>query len=292
MNIIENMSNYLDSLSNKQKAIAKYLMRNKDKIAFMSLKELSGELNISEVTILNFCKSIDVESFTELKKEFQELIKEELKVPAKMKSSLEELDSLEEAIKNTIHIQKQNYEKMISDNIEILQKACKYIENAKTVYICGLGVSNQICEYLRPRLKILNIDARTLEIDNIVMLGNDLARATKDDLFILISFPTYSPPVVNLARYLAMHHLNFIALTDSERSPVAQGANLVLKSENRSLVFYNFISATISLVELLLVILSFNIKDKILSDAEKMEKVQDFFAEAQSKKSQKKKRNK
>lgn len=276
MKILKNISMTMDQLSNKQKVIARYLMQNKDKIGFMTLRELSEEINVTEVTILNFCKCIGIDSFTEMKKEFQELVKKELHVPTKIESSLQALDNLNDAFSNTVQIQKLNFERIIQQNsIETLQTVGKNIEKARTVYICGLGISKIVADYLNSRLKLINIDSRILDVGDMVSASAELARATNEDCFFLISFPSYSPLVINLSRYLTEKNLNFIVLTDNEKSPLAKNAKIVLKSYNESLVFYNFISATISLVELLLVVLSFNMKDRIMENLAALEEVQD-----------------
>ncbi|AOT69657.1 MurR/RpiR family transcriptional regulator [Geosporobacter ferrireducens] len=275
----------LAGLSNKQKKIARYLIRNKNKIAFMSLKELSNELEVSEVTILNFCKAINMESFTDLKKEFQILIKEELKVPAKMKSSLEELKSLEDAVGSTLQIQKNNFEYIIENNtIDSLHTASQLIADASTVYLCGLNISKLICDFLYPRLKRLGIHVRILTLDDVEMLSNELIHATEKDLFLLISFPIYSDSIVKLSQYLAMQQLRFIAITNNDQSPIAREAKVVLKSENHSLVFYNFISAAITLAELLLVVLSYEMKDRIILDIKAIETLHHFFRDEKEKK--------
>ncbi|WIF93957.1 MurR/RpiR family transcriptional regulator [Caminicella sporogenes] len=278
MSVLKVIRNNLPNLSNKQKNIAKYLIKNKNKIPFMSLKELSSELNVSEVTILNFCKAIKIDSFIDLKKSFEHLIKEELKVPAKMKSSLDELESIEDAINNTFQIQKMNLNKIIENNsIESIEKATNLILNANTVFICGLGVSKLICDFLHTRFKILNINTKILDIDDSAIFIYDLIRASKDDLFILISFPLYSEKIIKLAEYLSIHNLNFISITNSEKSPIASNAQIVLKSENNSLVFYNFISAAILLSEILLIVLSYKMKDKITFNINTIENLHDFF---------------
>ncbi len=278
MKIIKIIRDSFPTLSNKQKMIATYLLRNRNRIAFLSLKELSSELGVTEVTILNFCKAINIESFTDLKKCFEDLIKEELKVPAKMKSSLEEIESLDDAVKNVIQFHKINLNKIAENNsMDKLDKSSKLIQNARTVYLCGLGISKLICDFLVPRFKKLNIDTKILNLEDLDVFSSDLARACDEDLFILISFPIYSQKLLQLQNYLSMKSFKFIAITDSTESPISENAEIVLLAENYSLVFYNFISAAIMLVELLLIVLSYNMKDKIIVDIKEVEKVHKFF---------------
>ena len=51
MDIITVIEREYSKLSNKQKTIADYLLQNRNKIAFLSLKELSVSAKASEVTI-------------------------------------------------------------------------------------------------------------------------------------------------------------------------------------------------------------------------------------------------
>ncbi|QZY55907.1 MurR/RpiR family transcriptional regulator [Crassaminicella profunda] len=275
LNIIKRITNKTHQLSNKQKVIANYLIQNKDKVGFMILKEMSEHIGVSEVTILNFCKSIGLDSFTEMKKQFQELIKKELHVPNKMKSSLEEFDNVHDIFNSTIQIQKLNLEKMIYNNtIDTLQAVCQSIEKARTVYICGSGVSKIIADYLNHRLRLINIDSRVLEISDMALVSRELTGATEEDYFILISFPIYSHLVINLSRYLTEKSYPYVALTDHSESPIAIHAKNVLTCNYDSLVFYNFISAAICLVELMLVILCFNMKDRMMINLKALEEVQ------------------
>lgn len=290
MSIMDQIQSHTASLSTKQKNIAKYLIKNRNKIAFMSMKELSHELEVTEVTLLNFCKAIGLESFVELKKAFQESMTDELKIPAKMKSSLEEIMSVEEAVENTIQIQRQNMERLSQHNsVSLLDEASALIHGAKTIYICGLGVSEMACDFLQSALLTLNLDARRINLENGTQVSGILMNASSEDLFILMSFPNYSEKTIKLAQYLEMHQLPFLSVTNSDTSPIAKGAKVVLKTDNFSLVFYNFISSTLALLEILLVVLSYRMKDVILPKIKDLDELNDFFSthENQPKKAKK-----
>lgn len=275
LTVVDNISRNMDRLSNKQKNIAEYLIRNSGKIGFMSLKEISEEIGVSEVTILNFCKTIDIESFTELKRLFQELVKQELHIPTEIKYSLLELESIDDAYNNTIQIQKFNYEKIIRENnMDMFADISKEITEAERVYICGMGMSKVIAEYLDRRLKLIYIDSKIIDMGDILPSCIDIQRATTKDAFILISFPEYSPNVIGLSKYLSQNNISFISITDGDNSPLAQNSTHILKCPSDSLVFHNFISSTICLIEILLVILSFNMKNKLVSHFDNLEKLQ------------------
>ena len=280
MTIIGKILNNMDKLSNKQKKIAGYLIRNSEVIGFMSLKELSKEINVSEVTILNFCKSIGIDSFTELKKLFQELTKEKLVVPTKMKSSLSEIESLDDAYNNTINLLKFNQKRTIEDNdINVLKEISHILSKSRRVYICGQGMSRVIAECLKSRLKLINIDSRIIELGDGILSSIELLQADKKDSFILISFPEYAPKVVNLAKYLEYNNYSLICITDSEKSPLAKYSKYALKCYSDSLGVPNFISSAIWIIEVLIVMICFMLKEDLISHLDNLEKLSSSLME-------------
>lgn len=265
LNIIDTISDNMNQLTNKQKIISEYLIENSDKIGFMSLKEISEEINVSEVTILNFCKSIGVDSFTALKKFFQEIVLNQHDVHTKIKVSLQEINNSYDAYNNTIKLQKFNYENVIkNNNIDVINEISQVISRSRKIYICGQGMSEVVAEYLNSRLKLINFDSKIVEIGDVISSSIELSKATKEDCFILITFPKYSGNVIGLSKYLNKNNYTFLSITDDDNSPIAENAEHVLKSNSDSLVFLNFISQTICLIEILLVMISFNVKDNLM----------------------------
>lgn len=280
MNILDRIESNFDHLSRKQQQIAQYLVENRNKAGFMSLKEMSAKIKVSEVTILNFCKSIGVDSFVQLKKDFQNVIKEELHVPNEIRDSLEELKSLEEAYENSINMHRENTEQIIKVNfLKNVEESAEIIRKARRIFICGQGISKIISEYLHVRLRLLDIDARILEIGDIINTSVELGGIAKDDCFILISFPVYSQNLVGLSRFLQKRDLSFVAMTDTKKSPIAEHASSVLLCNSKALVFQNSISAPMFLSEILLDTLSFKMKEQLMVSLDKLEETREALAE-------------
>lgn len=244
----------------------------------MSMKELSVELSVTEVTILNFCRAIGVDSYVELKKAFQESMTDALKIPAKMKASLEDITCVQDAVENTVQIHKSNISSLLQNNtVAELDHAAALIQEAQAIYICGQGISDLACRFLQSCLTTLNLDARLMDFENGTLLNGILRNATKKDLFILISFPNYSEKTIRLAEYLGANDYPFVAITTSTDSPISPKASVVLKTDNFSLVFYNFISSTFELLELLLVVLSYKMRETLLPSLQGAEEISYFF---------------
>ncbi len=280
MNILDRIESKFDDLSRKQQIIAQYLMENRNKAGFMSLKEMSTEIKVSEVTILNFCKSIGIDSFVQLKKDFQNVIKEELHVPSEIRNSLDELKSLEEAYENSINMHRENTEQIIKANfLKNVEESAEILRKARRIFICGQGISKIIAEYLHARLRLLNIDAKILEIGDIINTSVELGGITKDDCFFLISFPVYSQNLVGLSRFLQKRGLAFVSMTDTNESPIAEDASSVLLCNSKALVFQNSISAPMFLSEILLDTLSFQMKEQLMVSLDQLEETREALAE-------------
>ena len=71
MDIIENIKKRSTELTRKQYMVAKYMIDHPDEMAYITLKELSRDIGVTEITILNTCASLGYEGFTQIKYEFR-----------------------------------------------------------------------------------------------------------------------------------------------------------------------------------------------------------------------------
>lgn len=71
MDIIESIKKRSTELTRKQYMVAKYMIDHPDEMAYITLKELSRDIGVTEITILNTCASLGYESFTQIKYEFR-----------------------------------------------------------------------------------------------------------------------------------------------------------------------------------------------------------------------------
>ena len=80
MNIIERLKEKYPEMTKKQKQIAEYMMSHVDKMSFITLKELSAETQVTEMTILNACSAFGYANFNEVKYEFRKYISMQNKI--------------------------------------------------------------------------------------------------------------------------------------------------------------------------------------------------------------------
>lgn len=71
MDILESIKSQYDTFGKVQKWIADYLLAHPDEACFLSLKDFTKQVGVTEVTVLNFTKKIGLKSYLELKKELR-----------------------------------------------------------------------------------------------------------------------------------------------------------------------------------------------------------------------------
>lgn len=74
MHSLEILKEKIDRLSKSQKKVAKYIIDNFEKAVFLTAKELSEEVTVSEVTVIRLSHELGYKGFTEMKKDMRKLL--------------------------------------------------------------------------------------------------------------------------------------------------------------------------------------------------------------------------
>jgi len=249
----ELIANNYAHLSTKQKLIADYMINNEAEVSFKSLKEISEKVGVTEVTIINFCKALGYNSFSDLKQSYQDLIKRKMSPTQKLFKSINKETMENELFVKAMDLQIRNHQDSISDLSEKqLEDAVQLITTLKKIYILCTGLSYLIGEYFKSRLENLGISVELLELSNIkTQLLIKALHFTKDELYIAITYPEYSRTVLKFAEYIKKKGYHLIGLTDQKSSPLTQFSDITFYSKTDSLFFYNSIQAAISIIEIL-----------------------------------------
>lgn len=278
MDIIEKIRDQYTNFSKTQRKIADYLLANSNRIGFMTLKKLSEEAKAAEVTILNFAKKLDCNSFTELKSEFENYIKLKTSHPEKLSNALSNIESIDSNLADIINSEMQCVEDTIKNiNVKDIKNAIKLIKEASKVYLVGVGISGGVTNFLLLRLKHLGISAEIFNITPYHLVSLQMAERLKNSVFIIVTLPVYSNLVSSFAEYLRENDYKIITLTDSMRSPVAKYSNVVFTCATNSVLFFNTITGIISISNILLTSLAIESKEDILNSIEQLKEFEERF---------------
>lgn len=117
------------------------------------------------------------------------------------------------------------------------------------------------------KLRQAGVESYLVDINDYYDVEQAVVLARGEDLFVLISFPSYSPKVRSLAEYLGSAGIRTACITDRYSSPVAARASVVLVCNSDHELFYNSVTAAVSLVSMI-------VSSLALSDPERVETYQ------------------
>ncbi|MCI9569469.1 MAG: MurR/RpiR family transcriptional regulator [Lachnospiraceae bacterium] len=259
MNIFEEVYEKYETLSTTQQRIADYMFTYPDEVCFLSLKDLSETLGVTEVTILRFVKKAGFASFVDLKKRLREHLQARLgrsetwgKEPGHQKKyEIHDLDKevlLQKFIANEHNVIQNTYSRI---SLEQIQEASSIIKQAQSVYVVGSEITSSLSMFFTRRLMTVGI--RTMDLGNIsrALYSNYMCHINPEDAVVIFSTPGYPKFIHNTARYLLKRHVPMILVTDKLSAPAAAHATVVLSCDNHDLFYYNSILGMTSAAGLL-----------------------------------------
>lgn len=120
------------SFNELETSLYNYIIQNRDKVAYMRIRELADETHVSTATILRFCRKANCEGFSEFK--------------IKLKMHLE--DHKKTVIKSSQHSLVEFFERTLKGDLEEkIKKAARLVNKAENVIFIGIGSSGILAEY-------------------------------------------------------------------------------------------------------------------------------------------------
>ena len=267
----------LKRLSKGHKKIAAYIEENYDKAAFMTAAALGQKVGVSESTVVRFATELGFKGYPELQKELQQLIKSKLTAVQRMEVSenlIGDSDIITSVLNGDIELIRATAEKT---SREAFKNAVSEINRAKRIYILGVRSSAALASFLAFYFNLV-FDAVTLiDTASASEMFEQMFRIDEKDVCIAISFPRYSKQTVNALRFIADRGAKIIAITATEKSPIASFANhlLVARSDMASVV--DSLTAPLSLINALIAGVTLSRRNEVYENFNKLEHIWDVY---------------
>jgi DNA-binding MurR/RpiR family transcriptional regulator len=211
----ERITRNYQSLSPSFKKIADYMLTSHQRVAFMSASRLARLLGVDVATVTRFSQQIGYEGYTELIREIQETVLEEMRRARAPMS--ERMEAAEGQIARTLWWDWMNLEKTIQNiSLEDADRAVAAIRAARRIFIvsegAGAGLAVATANYLRvskPYVDVLNHGAFDMAMV--------LKEMGPEDVVIGIGFTNYAfsaTRALELARERGARTIGVIAQAD------------------------------------------------------------------------------
>lgn len=264
-------------LSKGHKKIAAYIKENYDKAAFMTAAALGKKVGVSESTVVRFATELGFRGYPELQRELQQMIKSKLTAVQRMevsKSLIGDGDVINSVLNGDIELIRETAERTSRADF---QNALDEINRAKRIYILGVRSSAALASFLAFYFNLVFDSVVLVDTSSASEMFEQMFRIDENDVCIAISFPRYSKQTVNALRFIADRKAKIIAITDTEKSPIASFANhlLVARSDMASVV--DSLTAPLSLINALIVGVTLSRREEVYDNFNKLEGIWDEY---------------
>ena len=259
--------------SKGQRLIAKYILENYDKAAFMTAGKLGKTVGVSESTVVRFAAELGYDGYPGMRKALQEMIRSRL-------TSVQRIEAAKDLIDD-----RNILKSVLSDDIDKLQatleeidqgsfdRAIDMIMSAKNIYIFASRTSQSLSSFLEFYLNMLRDGVHLVRDTSAAEAYEQLIRIGAGDLFIGFTFPRYSSRSLKVMRFAKDRGASALALTDSESSPLYGVADVCLFAKSEMVSFVDSLVAPLSLVNAIVIAVGARSRDRLSDTFKDLENV-------------------
>jgi len=272
-NIISQITEKYDKLSKGHKAIARFVIENYDKAAYMNVEQLSQITGVSEATVVRFSSEMGYEKYQKFQHAVWEYAKSKLTSVQRMDLTYARLNT-EDILTDVLNSDVDKIRTTLSTiDHEEFEKIVDTICKAKHIYIVGLRSASYLAGLLGFYLNLVFDKVTVVSSISASEIFEQLFRVGPEDVVIGISFPRYSKRTINALRYAKSKGVTVIGITDGALSPIKVNADYSLLARSDAESFVDSLVAPLSVINALIVALALKNKDEICKNFELLEHI-------------------
>lgn len=275
--LLAKMEESIRRLSKGHKKIAAYIKENYDKAAFMTAAALGKKVGVSESTVVRFATELGFKGYPELQRALQQMIKSKLTAVQRMEVSqtlIGDGDIINSVLTGDIELIRETAERTSRDNFK---HALAEINRAKRIYILGVRSSAALASFLAFYFNLVFDSVVLVDTSSASEMFEQMFRIDENDVCIAISFPRYSKQTVNAMRFIADRKAKIIAITDTDKSPIASFADYLLVARSDMASVVDSLTAPLSLINALIVGVTLSRREEVYDNFNKLEGIWDEY---------------
>lgn len=228
--LVEKIEQDLNVLSPAERKIGEYIILHPDHIPNMTTRELSEKAEVSEASIVRFCKSIGIGSFKSFKLALvKDLTLSEMNLTGF--SILQKKDSPYDSFQKVIQVNKLAIEACPNsmDKNELLE-AVKTLKKARKIVFFGVGGS--VTAAIDAHYKFTRLGYESITSSDFHYMLTVIPYLNENDVFVAISTSGKTRDVLELAQFAQKKGAVVIAITNLDKSPLHKTADIRLCTPN------------------------------------------------------------
>jgi DNA-binding MurR/RpiR family transcriptional regulator len=229
--LVQLLHSVLDDLSPGQRAIARFLLTNPDRSAFMTITELAGEAGVNESTVTRFATRIGLKGYPAL----SDLLQENLVSQSHFLNRFQAFEQLQQRgddlVERSLMFDQMNLTRTFA-NLDRIQwdKAVSALTTGRQVYVMGLRKCYSVAHFLAYALHLIREGVSQVSLDS-GNLPEQVRGLGPGDTCVGISIRRYTREVVQVLSFAQQRGATTIALTDDPASPLNRYADFTFHVE-------------------------------------------------------------
>lgn len=197
----------ISTLNELELMVYNTIIKNTDKVMYMTIRELADAAGVSTTTVLRFCKKMNCDGYSEFRIRFKLYLERDEKPPVSF--GISEIISYFKSINN-------------SEFDELLDLAAAQIASTRRIIFVGIGTSGALGKYSARFFS--NIGKFSTYIDDpYYPINSDMYQ---DAIAIILSVSGETEEIIRIASQFSLQNCKIISLTNSESSTLARMADL------------------------------------------------------------------
>ncbi|MGV4072233.1 MurR/RpiR family transcriptional regulator [Citrobacter freundii] len=197
------------SLNNLEMLVYNYVIKNRDKVMYMTIRELADAVGVSTTTVLRFCRKLKCEGYSEFRVRFKLYL--EQNEPQQANFGASEIISFFKGVNN------DEFDKLLDQAVDI-------ILSSERIIFVGAGTSGALAKYGARFFS--NVGKFSNHIDDPYFpVTNDMAR---NALAIVLSVSGETEEILRFASQFSLHNCKVLSVTSHEHSRLANLADFNL----------------------------------------------------------------
>lgn len=256
IDLIAHITRQMPKFSKGQRLIASYILEHYDTAAYMTAYALGEAVGVSESTVVRFATELGFSGYPRLQEAMQELVRSKLTSVQRVEVTRARMRD-DEVLENVMSYDMANIRKTLAElDPAVFDAAVEALVQARRVYIFGAGSCRALANFLAYYLKLLLPDVRLIAAVGETEILEEMFPINQDDAIIGLSFPRYSSRAVKALHFAHSRGAQVIAVTDTQRSPIADFATYLLLAHSDMATIVDSLVAPLSIINALTVAIS------------------------------------
>jgi DNA-binding MurR/RpiR family transcriptional regulator len=251
--VIDELRRRYDRLTQSQKRIAEYIVEHPQAVAFSTVDQMAGELDVNPSTIVRFTYRLGLNGFPDLQERMREVVRGQLSRTGDPINESHAAGHLEgTSFGASLSHDWQNLHHTISGlDAEAFNRAINLLTRSRRVYVVAGFTTFPVAHYFALVLDRLRSDVSLLA-SNDAFATPRLVEIKPEDCVLAVTFPRYARGTHRVAMWAKENKAKVIAITDSPISALGQISDVVLLAASAGTGMQNSMVAPMAVANALL----------------------------------------